>query len=470
MNRSKLIGFGLGPLATGLLGALTIPLVAWIFTPEDVGRLYILQTIVSFAVLFMYLGLDQAYVREFHESKKPASLLRSTFLPGLAIFAVILFVGVIFAEPLSSLLFGVPNPNYSWLTIACVFFAFTSRHLSLILRMKERALAYSVSQVLPKTLFFLLLASIPFTQLPRGFIQLQSALLASSVVAFLVYLWSTRHDWMPAVHASVDPRTLGSLLKFAFPLVLASLVYWGLSVTSAFTLRALSSFEEVGIYSVSMSVAGVATVFQSIFSVVWAPVVYKWVAQGADLSRVDLIARQALAVVVGVFLLCGMFSWVVEFFLPNGYAGVRYLVLCSIVQPLLYTMSEVTGIGITITRRTTFSLWATMLALIVNLFLNVWLVPAYGASGAVVSNAIAFLIFFVGRTEFSAHVWRQIPRSKIYVFVVGAVAMSVVSVIAGPAIGQLISFVWAGAGAISIWAFRTEGRTLIRMIWRRRDR
>jgi len=139
----------------------------------------------------------------------------------------------------------------------------------------------------------------------------------------------------------------------------------------------------------------VATIFQSIFSVVWAPIVYKWVAEGTDLSRVDAVARQALAIVCGIFVVCGLFSWLTDYVLPANYVTVKYLVLCAIVQPLLYTLSEVTCVGIGISRRTMLTVWVTLAALCTNVLLNLWLVPTHGAAGAFMANAVAYVVFLL---------------------------------------------------------------------------
>lgn len=57
----------------------------------------------------------------------------------------------------------------------------------------------------------------------------------------------------------------------------------------------------------------------------------------------------------------------------------KYLILCLIAYPLLYTLSEATGVGISVTRKTVYSLYAPLIALGVNVSLI--LIPVYGASG-----------------------------------------------------------------------------------------
>ena len=456
MNPNKILAFALGPIASAAFGLIMVPMVAWIFSPEDVGRLNILKITVSFCMLLFVLGLDQAYVREFHESRDRARLLKACFVPGFALFAVAGLGTIAFASQLSLLLFGTANPIFYWVTLASVTATFVSGFLSSILRMQERGLAFSISQMIPNALLLAIVGGIVLFGLPRGFLQLQLGFLASTIAVVMAYLWNTRKQWRPAIAAQLDWQQVRSLLKFGTPLIFSGLAYWGLIATSSIALRSMSTFSELGIYSVAMSFAGVAIIFQSIFSVVWAPIVYKWVAEGTDLSRVDAVARQALAAVCGIFVVCGLFSWLADYVLPAGYANVKYLVLCSIVQPLLYTLSEVTCIGIGISRRTMLTVWVTLAALCTNVLLSLWLVPEYGARGAVMANAVAYVVFFIARTEVSARVWRQFPRARLYVFVGLAVAFAIGTVAVGPGLPIHVALVWLALLPAVVWCFRVE--------------
>ncbi|MFT2816906.1 lipopolysaccharide biosynthesis protein [Leifsonia sp. A12D58] len=467
MNKKQLLSYALGPVGTGLLALGTVPLVAWFFSPADVGRLYVLQTVIAFAVIVVFLGLDQAYVREFHETTDAGSLLRATFLPAAALLTVVVLAALPFSSTISVWLFESSEPTFVWVTLGCALCAFVSRQLSLILRMEERAFTFSLSQLLPKLIFVVLVAAVSVLSVEPSFLGLALSLLIASASVMLALVWSTRATWNAAVRARGRHFDLSKLLRFGLPLMLASLAYWGLTATSAFMLRGLSDLTQVGIYSVSMSVAGIAAIFQTIFTVIWAPLVYKWVATGTDISNIERVSRQALVVVVAVLSCGGMMSWSLEFVLPSEYSTVQYLFLCTVIQPLLYTLSEITGIGIAVTRRTAFSLWTTLLALATNIALNVLLIPALGAAGAVIANALSFAVFFIGRTEASARVWRPVPRLRIYLVVLSGVAMSVLTVLVGSQLGYWIVVVWALYGVFFLTVMRADVRALLALVRRR---
>lgn len=460
MNRRKVLGFAVGPVGTALLSLLSVPLIAWYFAPEDIGRLSMLQTAISFCVLSASLGLDQAYVREYHEADSHPALLKTCLWPGLLLLGALTIPLMLLSKQISSWLFDSPNSAYVWITYGCAFMAFLARFLSLILRMQERALAFSMSQLLPKFIFLSVIGLIVVTQVEAQFVYLALALTWSTVCVVGLYALNTRADWRAAVIATFDAPLFHQLMSYSVPLVFAGLAYWGLASTSVITLRVMSSLSELGTYSVSLSFAGIAVIVQSLFSVVWAPIVYRWIADGGDLARVDQIAGQMLAVICVAFSLTGTFSWLIGPLLPPQYFVVESLVLCTIAPALLYTLSEVTGIGVNIARRTSLFFWSILGAFFVNVVLSVLLIPRFGASGAVVSTAIAYLVLLVARTESSGHAWRQFPRTKLYLCTFSATGLAILTVILGPANGSLFNAIWLATLPLVAWGFRREGHAV----------
>ena len=427
MNANKVLQFSIGPIVGALLGLITLPIVTWFFSPEDIGRLTMLQVATSFSLLFFSIGLDQAYVREFHEVEDKAVLLKSVVAPGLVILVFVVAILSLLPYSISYFLFGIESVYLTILMIISVFFSFASRFMSLILRMQERGLAYSMSQVLSKLLFLMIVGSYVLLSFDTIFDNLIMAHVLSLFVVLTVFAWNTRFVWMLAISARIDKDKLAQMVRYAIPLIGGGLAFWGLTAMDKFFLRTLSSFEELAVYSVSVSFAGSALVFQAIFSTIWAPIVYKWVAIGIDASHVkNVIDKVSLGIMV-IWSLAGMFSWTVIYILPEEYAKVQIILLAAMAYPLLYTLSEATGVGISVKRKTIYSFLSVVVSLIVNGLGNYALIPKYGASGAAISSAIAFLLFFILKTEFSYGLWESFGRVSMYLLVLCALVLSVIS-------------------------------------------
>ncbi|MDY0096225.1 MAG: lipopolysaccharide biosynthesis protein, partial [Candidatus Vecturithrix sp.] len=375
MTRRSILTFSLGPISGALISLIYLPTIAWFFPPEVVGQNNIYQTFLAFSLLIAVLGLDQAYVREYHEVKSSRLLLKTCFLPGLVLSLVAFFLSLPFASWLSWALYGEIEPRLYLLSAIAAVMMFVVRFMSLILRMQERGLSYSVSQIAPK--LFLLTAVICYAVL--GVTPTLYNLLAANVLALLfivlLLLWQTWSEWRGVFKPTVDTVNVKRIFEFGLPLAVAGIAYWGLSATSVVALRFFSDFREIAIYSMAMSFAGVATVMQSIFSTVWMPTVYKWAKRSDSFERIDGVRRVITAAVCLLFCLVGALSWIVDFFLPQEYEWVKYIIVCCMAQPLLYTMSETTVVGLNIQRRSGVILVVSLVSFGCNALLSLVLVP-----------------------------------------------------------------------------------------------
>ena len=247
MNPRKVLAFALGPVGAAFLGIFIVPVLAWSFSMEDVGRLNVLNVSVSLALLTCMLGLDQAYVRNYYETNDRHVLLKSSFWPGVLLLSIIVMFSGIFAQDIALLMYGEFSGKYYWITLLCITIAFFSRFLSLILRMQERGLAYSMSQIIPKFVMLLAVFLIMIFGLPREFITLQLAFLASTATVLVAYAWNTRNEWQRAYRSKLDLSYTKQLLNFGVPLVFSGIIYWGLMATSTVTLRLYAPLSELGL-------------------------------------------------------------------------------------------------------------------------------------------------------------------------------------------------------------------------------
>lgn len=456
MNPKKIASFALGPIGGAALGFITLPIITWFFSQEDVGRMAMLNVAVSFSILLYTLGLDQAYVREFHESENTPVLLKTTLLPGLILLILSLGILFSFGNVISKWLFEIDSLSLSIMVAIVIISNFIAQFLSLILRMNEQGFAYSMSQLLPKLLLITIIGSYIVLSVEKTFNNLVLANIISMVFVCILYAWNTRIEWKSAIKQNINYEYLKSLIKFGTPLIFGGLAFWGLTATDRILIKELSSFEQLGLYSVAVSFAAAAIIFQSVFSTIWAPMVYKWAAANEGLENIYKVNRYVLLVVIVLFCLAGLFSWLITLILPEQYLEVRWIVISCFGYPLLYTLSETTVIGIGITRRSSFAMLASILAFIVNILGNLWLIPIYGAAGAAVSTCISFWFFFLLRTEFSIFLWKPMPRLSLYIYTILLVIGASLSSLYGEKYCTILNIFWILILASTLIVFNKE--------------
>ncbi len=414
MNLKKFLALAVGPVGGAILGFVSLPILAWTFLPDDIGRLSLLQVAVGFSFSILSLGLDQAFVREFFDGKNKASLLKTTFLPGFSLTAILILALLMANVNLSQYLFDEQSKIFNIIICICLCCNFILVFSQLVLRMHEKALLYSLSTLSNRVVFMVLILALFIGGRNSDFTTLLLVNIISVLVSLLVSLYFSRREWWATIFAPFLTEDFGALLRFSFPLIAGGIAFWGLTSTDRISIRLWGDFTQLGYFSVAASVAAVANIVQSIFSVMWTPFVYKWHADGIDYDRLDEIVDLVLFVIASTFALVGMFSWCVLYILPSKYEIVASLIPACMGGALLYTLSETTVVGLHLSKRTSFAMIAPVLAFFLNVAINFLLVPVCGAAGAAVATIASFFIFLLLRTEFSVVFWRSFRRRKMY--------------------------------------------------------
>lgn len=417
MNLSKLLGFALGPFMAAGLGLITVPLMAWAFSPDVIGQIAMFNSFLAGCALVLTLGLDQAYVREYHEVENKPQLLLS--LASLSLFATFIFacVTIFFNSFFVSLLFTAQE-NPLGVSIGLALAVITTvlyRFLSLVLRMQQQALKFSLLQISAKLILVVSLSLLFFLTGEFGFATAFSLSCLSLFISTLVAVGFTWRECYQAFKNGVDGKLIKQAVQFGWPLVLSGFAYWGLTSIDRWAIRYYAGLEQLGVYSVAFSVAAVMTIFQQVFSTIWAPIVYQWHNKGIDIKQFSIITDWVVIVLSIVFFLVCIFSPVLTLFLPNDYHDVIYLLPACMLFPVFYTLSETTVVGMNVARKTSYSIIVTLLPLALNLILCYLLIPKYLAGGAAVAVSAAFALYLTLRTEVSKKVWQKFNTKKLYV-------------------------------------------------------
>ena len=460
MQVKKIISFAIGPLSVAVIGLFTLPLIAWFYSPEDIGRFSMLQVVLSLVFLIYGGGLDQAYMREYHEDEKKGPLFKAVVTPGLILLILTMLFLMISPWVLSQIVFDESALLINFMLYLIVLISFINRFLTLILRMKELGMVYSAVQILPKLLFITILILFIFTKEEFVFEDLMIANTWALLITFMFIVFKTKNDWMEAFNSTIDWTRQKRLFVYAIPLIGAGIAFWGLTTIDKVLLKSISGLHELGVYSVAVNFAGAALLLQVIFSTVWAPLVYKWAKQGVDSQKIKDVMDYTVVGIVLIWSVLGMFSWVFTFLLPLEYSEVKNIVLAVVAYPLLHTLSESSGIGIGIVRKTIYTFFAALVSFSINVVLNYLLIPDYGAKGSAVSLAISFFIYFMIRAEVSAKIWCSFERRRMYIMVS---ALSLVSCIINLNYFEYyyISLAYLILALCGIYLFRVEVNTIL---------
>ncbi|QKF76872.1 lipopolysaccharide biosynthesis protein [Arcobacter defluvii] len=414
MTIKKFLVLALGPIGAAFFSLITLPFIAWFFNAEDVGRFNMLQVFLGLTVTIFSLQMHQSYVREYYEEEDKEMLLKMTILPGFFLLIIAIILLFIFSFSISKILFDVESFEIDILVLLTVISSFFINSFSHVIRMMGKEWFFAISQIFPKIILFILLGVILLFNFEYSFLILMNINTITLVLSTILFIYLSNTSWKIFKLNKINLLLLNKIVKFSLPLVLGGLAYWGLSYIDRFFLKNYSGLEEVGIYSIASTLAGVISIFTTVFATIWHPLIFKWIKEGIDPKRVQNVINILFVFITFIWSIFGLFSWIIPIFLPENYELVQYIIVGCTAGSLLYLLSEATTVGIGISRRSIFSLLSSFLAFVVSVILNYLLVPCFGGIGASISIMISFYIFFIIRTEATIYLWHFLDRKLIY--------------------------------------------------------
>jgi len=418
----RFLTFSIGPIASSAISFITVPLATWLIAPEEFGKASMFSLVLSLFGLAAYLGLDQAFVREFNTTEDKRTLLLHACLPPLILSCLASLGILVFSEPLSLLLYG----QSSFIGIAslalCLPLTILERFNMQVVRMQERARLYSGISVTRQSIYALFMVGFLYTM--RSFLGILIATTLASLLISVALTWMNRGLWNHS-GLELDKELLQRLLAFGLPLVPANIIGWLFAGMDRLALRTWSDFTQIGLYATGFKIAGVFLIAQSAFCTFWIPTAYRWYENKEAPEKFERVSNtvSALMCLAGIIVIISRHLLILIF--NSRYSAASVLVPFLIFYPILYTISETTALGIAFCRKTVLTLIITVTCATINGIGNAILVPLYGALGAAVSTAIAYFAFFWLRTILSGLVWikmeTQTHAVNIVILSIGAI-------------------------------------------------
>lgn len=396
----KFLSFSVGGWIALLLGFVSTPITTRLFNPDELGKASMYNLAINVLMIIMVLGADQAYVRFFYEEeeeKRHILLRKCISFPISILFASIPFI-FIFRSQFSEFLFSeslLLFPIFAIVGIALLIF---QRFSLLVVRMEQKGKVFSVIQVLMKfstICFTLLFFSINGSNF-RAIIGAQIAMLfVTSAIAF----WHGREHWKLILTAGDNIHTTKSIINYGLPLVFTAIIMWLFQSFDRVAIKTFSNFDELGIYVAAFRIVVILNMLQMSFTTFWAPVAYekyeKEPNNTAFFKKINIIVTVSM-LTIGVISVMG--KEIISLIVGEKYRSASQIMPFLIFMPVMYTISETTGIGIGFKKKTKYSLIISIVICIFNIVGNFFLVPLLGGKGAAISTGLSYVLFLLLRT------------------------------------------------------------------------
>ena len=416
----QLIDVGIGTFITLIIGFITTPLITRIVDPSAYGNFALFNTYSTILLSVLGMGLDQTYLRYFYKSKdmyyQDKLLQKCIYLP-----IILYIVGGVSAIILRISLNRYKIDDFVFTIFLLHILVLIINRFSLVnIRLKYRMKLYSVISCITKCSYvFLAIALVKVSEV-QALHCLILANFLSVLLATIIGLFFERGSWN-FFKVSKYPLNIRykELLCYGLPLMLSTSVFSLFQATDRMALNYYCDSYTVGIYASAQSLITVFSVIQTTFNTVWAPKAIEKYENGESRETYSKMT-QIITIVMFTFgstvLVCkGLFALL----LGEKYREAAFIIPFLMLNPIMYTISETTTIGISLKNKTVYQVYTMLISCACNILGNIILIPILGSKGAALSTGISYILFFSLRTFFSVRLYKvNYHLGKLYIMIV----------------------------------------------------
>ena len=387
--------YAVGSSMHSLLAIFLIPLYTQYLEPSDYGVLGLLMVVSNVASLIVLSGGGAAMMRSFYDydTDYGKNTVISTTLYWVLFngFVVTVLCSLTYTN-ISQLIFSTEDKG-----ILILFMTITGSVSALknipqnVFKLFKKSLLYitlETSTFIVSVLFILYFVIVK----QLGLFGVVVGLLFSSILSFLVLFFFVFNK----IIMKVDFKELKKQIKFGVPLIFAGFSAILFNFSSRFFIKYYYSLEVVGIFTLSQQIAGVIiTGLNKPLKMIWQPVFLEnYKTKGHEQFfkyATDYVFFIALSLSLGI----AIFSKdLLVFVAPVQYQNASSIIPILLLGILFWSTSPMFNGGVNAERKTKFIAFNFFFGAIVNIILNILLIPKWGAHGAAWAITISYIIMF----------------------------------------------------------------------------
>ncbi|HDD44037.1 MAG TPA: flippase, partial [Candidatus Desulfofervidus auxilii] len=356
-------------------------------------------TVLQITSVIGKLGLDTALLRFIaqYNAQGKVKTAKYIYIKSIIIIVSLSFLLFIFLYYLSSLLaekvFGKPHlaPYFKLISFALLPFVLLSINLE-SLRAFKKIKEYTTLQIFLPFLFALIFFSISFYILNIKNIKviIIAYILGIGISFFLSFLLLNKE--FSNKNGELEKVSLSQILSVSLPMLLTSSLFMVMSWTDTIMLGIWRTEKEVGIYNVAVRLSMITSFTLGAINSIAAPKFAEFWGKN-DLEGLKKIAQQSTKLIfwtsTPILILYILFpKFFMGIFGKEFREGALALVFLTIGQFVNASVGSV-GYILQMTDKQKIFQNVVLIGSIINIILNIILIPTFGGTGAAIASAIA---------------------------------------------------------------------------------
>ena len=367
-------------------------------SPSDFGKYSIFSNIIVIFTSSVFYFISSSALRFYssYETKGKAKELISTYVNiNIIITIFICMLGVNIKGKLGLILgmcIGISSFNALFINI---------------FRASEHLRGFNILKVLTPVMTTMILVGIAF----GGEMDLNNVIFANYTPMFIITsAIIIKLIIEKRIVFSIDNNLLKESMKYGMPLIMVGLLNTLLSSSDRYMIEYFLGSTEVGKYSFGYKIAEISMMnITMVITLALGPQIIKvFEKKGKEAARKILtqyINIHFIIIMPIVFLMFIFINDIIDIMFVQ-YRGIGNTTKYIIIGTFFYAISMYTNRAFELTKRTSKLLIILFTSAIVNIILNLSLIPIIGIDGAVISTIISYILYVIMSVVMSKHIFK----------------------------------------------------------------
>jgi O-antigen/teichoic acid export membrane protein len=400
LKNNKLISnagvYIIGNMLQKALSFFLIPVYTRFLTPDDYGITGVATAVGSVLMIILGFGISSSVARHYFDytdnPENQKSYITSTFIALIVGAGIITLLLNSFGDTIWGWMMGgnVPFSPYIRIVLWSGYAELLTQIPLTLYRTQQKARAFMIGQIgnFLLTLFFTILFVVVMRMGAKG--VLLGSMVASAITAMILAVLLLR-KWF-SIHFNFSYVWIA--LVFGLPLVPHSLSAWIMVSVDRLLLESRVSLSELGLYNLGYQIGQVMMVLVTSINFAWSPYYYNLVKTDANATRrISQVSALYIAIMGAICLIGILFSPELLYIIaPRQYQmAARYvpLILFSYLFNGYYFFASM---PLFYFKKTYLIPIATTVSAVLNILLNIWWIPMWGALGSAWATMVVYIM------------------------------------------------------------------------------
>ncbi len=403
---------------------ITFPYVSRILLPEGTGKVSFVTSVVSYFAMFAQLGIPvygiRACARVRDDRRELSRTVQELFLINLImsiLVCMVLYMAVIYIPRL--------NNEKSLFIVISLLILFNAIGMEWLYKALEQYTYITIRSMLFKLVA--VIAMFFLVREPKDYVRYGAITIFASSASNILNFCNVRNYIDISPSGPYRLRRHVKAISVFFAMSCASTIYTNLD---AVMLGFMKSDIDVGYYNAAVKIKGILLGLVTSLGTVLLPRVSYYIENGLKDKFHDIAAKAINFVFLIAVPLCVYFVLFAKesIYFLSGKAYEGSIVPMQIIMPTLIFigLTNIMGIQMLVPMgKEKYVLYSEIAGAVVDLFLNVLMIPLFAAAGAAMGTLVAEIVVWIVQFYFLKNDIKNIFIRRSYVYVVVAAAISV---------------------------------------------